>query len=308
MKNKLNEHQFTNLIELIEKDYALYAIYKVSGTYKLEKYHGKTDLSLGDKTSLPFKKYLMPNGNTERDRKIALLGLPLCDVHAVHILLKKISKAHKVKRDNILIIGSDCQRDNTCFCEAMNGDHFTGFDLYIEKDSTGYKTVAKSNVGENYLNKLKLRNLKSVAFRQDLARESFSPEDVSDAINDKELFANFWLKIGNNCFACGACSAVCPLCFCGKQHFSQENEPYYDWDSCFNKNFSCVQNEKDLRPLNSDKIYNWYHHKFVRAPRENGDFLCTGCGRCIKACPANINIKNILSYFDKKIEDKINES
>jgi len=305
MKSKLNEHQFSNLLELIEKDYVLYAPYKSDGVIKLEKFHGKEKLALGQKTTLPFKKYLTPNGDVERDKKIAFLALPLCDVHAIHILLRKISSATKIKRNDILIIGSDCKKDNSCFCEIMNGDHFEGFDLFIEKELEEYKVVSKTDAGDKYLNKIKLKNIHSVDFKRNLTKEPFNIEDIPKAIDDKEIFADFWQKIGNNCFACGACTAVCPLCFCGKQKFSEDNDPYYEWDSCFNNDFSCIQNKHDLRPTNSDRIYNWYHHKFVRSPRENNDFLCTGCGRCISACTANINIKNILSYFDKRIEEEL---
>jgi ferredoxin len=127
---------------------------------------------------------------------------------------------------------------------------------------------------------------------------------LTKVIENKEDLKDFWQGISNNCFGCGACTAVCPLCFCTRKDFKNtpdgQTKLCLDWDSCFSKRFSEIQNHHDFRPENVDRLYNWYHHKFVRSPRENNFSLCTGCGRCIDACPANLNVKNIIKAAIEK--------
>jgi len=307
MRTHINEFQFNNILELIKKDYAVFAPQKINGVITLAPLANKKNLRLGAKSVVPFKKILWPDGDEyESINKIAFLGLPLCDVHALHILLKKLGTNAPIKRNNILIIASDCKRDSTCFCEVFNADHLNGFDLYIESDAERYKILSDTELGERYLKELKLKESKALKLERDKVNKTFNiNNELSILIADKDANSDFWSKIGNNCFGCSACSLVCPLCFCSKQQVKIDESIEYKWDSCFSKSFSEIQNHHDMRPERKDRIYNWYHHKFVRSPHENDDFLCTGCGRCITACPANINIKNILSYFDKTIEDKL---
>ena len=65
------------------------------------------------------------------------------------------------------------------------------------------------------------------------------------------------------------------------------------WDSCMLPDFAVVS-FKNFRPEYEDRIYNWYHHKFVRMPREYGFVGCIDCGRCITYCPARINYRKVL--------------
>jgi len=138
--------------------------------------------------------------------------------------------------------------------------------------------------------------------------EKFDLEELKNIISDRKDNEKIWQGIADNCFGCGACTAVCPLCYCTRQEFENDfcskSNQCLNWDSCFAKRFSEVQNHFDLRPENVDRLYNWYHHKFVRAKFEHDHFLCTGCGHCIEACPANLNIKNILESLINKKEQK----
>ena len=135
-------------------------------------------------------------------------------------------------------------------------------------------------------------------------KDVFDKNILTEAIQDKVKFQDYWQSVANNCFGCGSCSAVCPLCFCVRQDFENNAAGNCDhcfrWDACFSKSFSEIQNHHDLRPANIDRLYNWYHHKLVRAPYEKIGYLCTGCGRCIKACPAHLNQHSIMNGLQRK--------
>jgi Fe-S oxidoreductase len=40
--------------------------------------------------------------------------------------------------------------------------------------------------------------------------------------------------------------------------------------------------------------FKYYHDKF-------GQTLCTGCGRCVRACPVGIDIKEILEAISRQL-------
>lgn len=267
------------------------------------------------KTIIPFKNILLPDGQDalkfDNSRKIALVGLSNCDIWALHAFLKEFAHTSLLpKRENILIVGSECRPDRYCFCEKMGTDKYAPFDLFIQEEGNDLAVFNGTKVGSEVLKKAGIKQSKKRPILNSIKEKAdiFDPALLEKTIGDRAKNEAFWQGIADNCFGCGACTAVCPLCFCTRQEFENslcgESSQCLKWDSCFAKRFSEVQNHYDLRPENVDRLYNWYHHKFVRAKFEHDHFLCTGCGRCIEACPANLNIKNILEALINKNESQ----
>lgn len=71
------------------------------------------------------------------------------------------------------------------------------------------------------------------------------------------------------------------------------------WTSCFYQEFSEIAGGYKFLDNTAKRIYNWYYHKFVRIPEEYSFSGCVGCGRCIKVCPAGINIREELEKIKK---------
>jgi len=263
------------------------------------------------KTVIPFKEVLFPNGQAveslDPNRKVALVGLSNCDIWALFSFLKEFEKTNLLpKRENILIVGAECRPDRFCFCEKMGTDKYASFDLFIQEEGNSFSVFSGTKMGEEVLKKADIIKSKKKPSLRPIREKAIKFDDkiVEKVISDRAKNEEFWQGIANNCFGCGACTAVCPLCFCTRQtevsDLCAKNNQCLEWDSCFAKRFSEIQNHQDLRPENVDRLYNWYHHKFVRAKFEHDHFLCTGCGRCIEACPANLNIKNILEALVNK--------
>lgn len=317
MAYKVNQHQINQLLDIVSKSYKTYANQKVSDKVILDKLANFSDLKLFSKnTIMPFKKVLFPNGiKSDRvaNEKIAFVGLNICDVHALHIFLKQFRNSSLVPtRSNIFIIATSCTPDKDCFCEVFGANKIDGFDLYIQKEKNGkFSIFAGTKKAETLLETLKLKEVKNPPKIRPIRHDEEDFEnDLDKIIDNRAGYKDFWQKISNNCFGCSACTAVCPLCFCFKQEVENDKDGGCNnclkYDSCFSKEFSEISGRHDFRPQNVDRLYNWYHHKFVRGPKELNRDLCTGCGRCIKACPANLNIKNILSALDEKVERKLN--
>ncbi len=134
------------------------------------------------------------------------------------------------------------------------------------------------------------------------------PDDVIYHPRLAEIIENsrdhkVWDKLSEICFNCGICSYTCPLCYCyqdsdrvdlsGNVEADVKGGRERRWDSCMLPDFAAVS-FKDFRPTHKERIYNWYHHKFVRMPREYGFVGCIDCGRCITYCPARINYRKVL--------------
>lgn len=127
-----------------------------------------------------------------------------------------------------------------------------------------------------------------------------------------------WDDLAKICLGCGICTYVCPLCYCfyleDRIDLNNKKCPkscqlcsgtrVRKWDSCMLPHFSEVagprlrgsdsRSNHNFRAKLRDRIYNWYHHKFVRFPMEYGKVGCVNCGRCIKYCPAKINYRKVL--------------
>lgn len=296
-------HQINHLLEIISRDYDIYLPQKNNDKVVFELIKGYSNIRPFAETVIPFKKILFPNNCSKAKnlkKKIALVGLHNCDVAAIEIFYKQFGNSDLLPaRKDLLIIGSECTPDKNCFCDVFGANKLGKVDLYFQKENDQISIFFISSKSKKYFTKLGLKESgKKYSYRPINIKTDIQSELIKENVESKNLHQEFWQGIANNCFGCGACTAVCPLCFCFRQEYKNDihgdDSQCLRWDSCFAKEFSEVQNHFDLRPKNVDRLYNWYHHKFVRAEKELGKPLCVGCGRCIKACPAHLNIKNIL--------------
>jgi len=320
MVKKVKLENLKLLYDLLKRDFMVYApLKKENGlVFDLTNKFNLSFLDLG-LTVMPFKNVLLKEiydvENDPQTQNIALFGLHLCDIKAITILdgIFKTDPFYESRRQKMLIIGTECKPTNNCFCELFDANKFTGFDLYIEQDNEDYKVFARSEIGVSYLQKINGKSIYNEKPKP-ISKENtiLNQNTLINAVNNRLAFEDHWQAIANNCFGCGACTAVCPLCFCfdiidktnpknGQCHRARHD------DSCFFDKFSQISNY-DFRPKNVDRLYNWYHHKFVRGPKTNGHFLCVGCGRCIDACPANLNIKKILGFIDKEFNNHLTQN
>jgi ferredoxin len=301
----VNNHQLKYLLELIARDHLVYLPQKKDGRIVFDLIENVSDIRVFSKTTLPFKKVLFSNGSTKTryplNNKIALVGLHNCDVAALELFYQQFSESDILPpRSNLLIIGSECKPDDDCFCNVFGTDKLGNVDFYLQKEKDQISIFSQTPKARKYFAKLGVKeSANKCPYRLvEIISSEINREQLEENVDAKRLHKEFWQGIANNCFGCGACTTVCPLCFCFRREYKNDinggESQCLKWDSCFAKEFSEVQNHFDLRPNNVDRLYNWYHHKFVRAEKELDKSLCVGCGRCIKACPAHLNIKNIL--------------
>ena len=128
-------------------------------------------------------------------------------------------------------------------------------------------------------------------------------EDVLTGAVEKNFKSQIWEDEAKTCVECGACNTICPTCHCFLL-YDQKNENQMArlriWDSCLLKNFATVAGGANPRPKLWMRLRNRFEKKFDFFPKVAKVFACTGCGRCISACPAKIDIRRVLKRLVEK--------
>jgi len=298
------------LFSFIKKDYLVYGTKRDNGKIIFDLIVDADEVVIPTpKTVMSFKKILFENERdiSEDNRKIAFFGIASCDALAIELFKKEFADKNLLAKD-ILVISSECQPDDFCFCGAFGLKKPGNFDIHIQEEKSGYRVFAGSKKGAEILKEVGIKTASDDTSLKDIPNtaKTIDKNELSETVSDRKNNLDFWQGIANNCFGCGACTAVCPLCFCTRQDFDNKTDGSCNrclsWDACFSKSFFEIQNHYNFRPEPADRLYNWYHHKFVRSYEDKGHFLCTGCGRCIEACPAHLNQHNIISSIISKEE------
>ena len=123
---------------------------------------------------------------------------------------------------------------------------------------------------------------------------STSPPSLLKLFDD----AAFWQAQSAGCISCGACTYLCPTCYC----FNITDESngvsgvrLRSWDNCMSPLFTLEASGHNPRTGKAQRLRNRVGHKFSYYPSlHGGRFSCSGCGRCIKSCPSSVDIRRIV--------------
>lgn len=319
MQKSITINKIKPYIKKISQDFDIYFPVKIESYIKLT-----NDIKLIDNlffgiTNMPPKQFFLPafeemfykNNITPeinpKNKKI-LFGIHPMDVKALSILnkiflLHNDFYFHRLKNKFYIVsVGNFEYKDNfNCdiFLEA-NGDIY---DVYL-KNPKLKKLLNYRNIFSNHSFEKERSIEQTDPLFKDIIKLSMAVESSYDS--------KIWNDIAKICTGCGICSFVCPLCYCHQYEDTfalnkKINTKIRRWSSCMHKDFFEI-NGKNFKPKLRDRIYNWYHHKFVRFPRETGHIGCIDCNRCINSCPAKINfkhiLKTILNDYEKSLQTK----
>ena len=110
-----------------------------------------------------------------------------------------------------------------------------------------------------------------------------------------------WKTLALRCHGCGACAAVCSTCHCfdivDEHDGCAEGARRRNWDSCQSAKFTAHASGHNPRKTQAERFRQRVMHKFSIYPRRFDALLCTGCGRCARACGAGTSLPEILGRF-----------
>jgi sulfhydrogenase subunit beta (sulfur reductase) len=245
-----------------------------------------------------------------------IVGALPCDAAAVDTVDKLMGWDYRDelwfgRRDATTIVTVACPGgDASCFCTAVGlaPDASRGSDVLLVPADGGYLAEALTPKGEALLtgNASRFGEPKGAeaaqTFRQ-AAREKVGKnlQATPDKIRGwlETHFENeLWTKIAMRCHGCGACASVCPTCHCfdivDEADGWESGARRRNWDTCQTARFTVHASGHNPRANQNARFRQRLMHKFAIYPKRFGQMLCTGCGRCARACPGGMDLPELL--------------
>jgi formate hydrogenlyase subunit 6/NADH:ubiquinone oxidoreductase subunit I len=230
---------------------------------------------------------------------------------------------YNASRDANLIVASDCTcAIDTCFCLALDVRPCPadGYDLNISEVQGGFVVESGSKKGESVVvshsslftdagdpqlrERDEQRARVTEEVKDNLRKHRIPSQKSYEGMIEKNYESTIWSDEAKTCVECGACNTICPTCHCFllyDQAAKRKTERYRVWDSCMIKDFAKVAAGVNPRERLWTRLRNRFEKKFDYFPKTTGVYACTGCGRCVSACPAKIDIRKVLQRLVKDV-------
>jgi sulfhydrogenase subunit beta (sulfur reductase) len=203
------------------------------------------------------------------------------------------------RRSQTTVVTVACSRaDGACFCESMGyGPHDeTGSDVILLPSGQSYLVKAVTDKGKALLAELGIKT--------DAGGEPDSPPVLTRKVDTEGLKswldANFasdrWNDVSINCISCGTCYYLCPTCHCFDivdEAGVSKGRRYRIWDCCSFSGFTKMAGHQP-RVGRHARYRQRIMHKFKYTVDNANVTACVGDGRCIRHCPAGVDIGEIL--------------
>jgi ferredoxin len=116
----------------------------------------------------------------------------------------------------------------------------------------------------------------------------------------------YWQRVSERCLSCRTCTFVCPTCRCfdvrdevvARRPGTQVYERLRAWDACTSSAYRRIAGGHNPRPVQQHRLRNRFYCKFMYYPQDFGPLGCVGCGRCIEACPVDIDILEVVGAVE----------
>ncbi|MDR2422000.1 MAG: 4Fe-4S dicluster domain-containing protein [Deltaproteobacteria bacterium] len=242
-----------------------------------------------------------------------IFGIRPCDARGLSVSNKVFQNDRftdpywKGKYDKTLKIGLACPDPfPQCFCASMGGSPFgeVGLDALAYPKDKGLGLKALTPAGEELIKAAQAEaadlaaEIKSLTAKAIAAQGALPDYRVIDDSQIMELYkADHWATTAEPCLGCGVCTFFCPTCHC----FDIQDEAneiggvrMRNWDTCMSELFTRHGSGHNPRPSKTERIRQRFMHKLKYIPiKQDGVRGCTGCGRCVVMCPANIDIRTV---------------
>jgi len=323
----ISQDELDNWLDSLAQRRTLIAPRDVSGVLLYKKVKDSSEITWGNKrTVMSAKEWFFPStdrlftvrkrgGEVELeedfpDEQQIIFGVHPCDARGVRLLdavfldNNPVDPYYQKRRENTALIGLACKElQPSCFCTSTGGapDDGRDMDVMLYEWEGGYLVEAVTERGRFLIPGGEWRQTDQV----------HTPTQTSDPVYHipekaiwMERFNNpeYWDRMAERCHSCRVCSYVCPTCRCFVVRDEALPEPgFYErirtWDSCSGKNYRLVAGGHRPRSVKGERVRNRIYCKFFYYSEQYGvdEVACTGCGRCVDACPVSLDITEILT-------------
>lgn len=258
----------------------------------------------------------LPEGN------ILVWGARPCDALALIYLDKIFSEENKGypdpyylnRRKDSVMIGLACNEPcATCFCSSVEGGpaNTAGLDILASELNGELLLKGVTDKGKECLDTYKdtlaaasedqIKKAEKLAADAEKAMEriEFDKQALKNNM-DNNFNAKEWERMTQNCIGCGACTYLCPTCYCfdiADEQRMYKGKRIRTWDSCQYAQFTKHASGHNPRTNKTQRLRQRFMHKFSYTVENTGDIFCVGCGRCIVHCPVNLDIREFIRHF-----------
>ncbi len=331
--NVITQKKLQDWLEIISKKVTLVAPVETEGKYVYRKVENSVQIAWNfERTDMSPKTWLLPMTETillidqgaktqlkepPAPEEIILFGVRPCDARAFKVLdalyvdKAPVDPQFDRHRKALTMIGIACpEMWDSCFCTVVGGapDSSDGLDILLTKVEDEYAVQILTEKGRRIADSLQAEN-KDVTLPKPQLKEYLPTLHKTNEWNT--LFnETFWKELSDSCISCRVCSFVCPTCRCFDVRDemtvfmpgSKEFKRLRAWDTCTALTYRRAAGGHNPRDTQEKRLRNRFYCKFVYYPDDFGPMGCVGCGRCIDACPAHIDILEVISKVEQMTE------
>lgn len=214
------------------------------------------------------------------------------------------------RREGAVVLAQACDAPlPTCFCTLTGGapDGEQGVDVQMFPVAAGWIFRPLTEAGAALLGgaaalfekpgaeALAQRDAAVAAARAKLP-DAAEHEAIKAAL-DAGFDAEHWEPSAAICASCGTCVYLCPTCHCfdvADETVAGVTRRIRCWDSCQYGLFTFHGSGHQPRATKGPRLRQRVMHKFKYTVDNYGEVFCVGCGRCVRECPTNLDLRQVL--------------